>query len=73
MTKPRTVRVKRLTPKLRRARCDWVEDIDSNWETECGELYTIIEGDPEENRMAYCCYCGGLLKWADAARRLVRK
>lgn len=43
--------------------CTWSQkshdDIDcSCWHTDCGEEYCLIEGDPKENKMAFCCYCG---------------
>ena len=43
--------------------CKWfyMEDEDY-WETQCGEEYSIIEGNPKENRMKYCPFCGKKLK-----------
>jgi hypothetical protein len=38
--------------------CNWTEDEDGNWWTECGEGFTFSDGTPIENRMRYCCYCG---------------
>lgn len=42
--------------------CEWqeVEDI-SSWETTCGNLFTINEGTPSDNKMRFCCFCGGLI------------
>ena len=42
--------------------CEWTEDFDGNWEVECGGMFSINEGSPSENKMAFCCYCGKLLK-----------
>ena len=28
------------------------------WTTSCGHLFTLNEGGPVENMMAFCCYCG---------------
>jgi hypothetical protein len=38
--------------------CVWTEDSEGNWMTGCKELYVIITGTPEENRMRFCVYCG---------------
>lgn len=43
------------------ATCRWTEDDDGNWETECGNLYTFIDGGPGENGQKYCGYCGNKL------------
>lgn len=37
--------------------CLWVET-DEMWETQCGGAFSIIDGTPRENNMAFCCYCG---------------
>lgn len=42
--------------------CAWTYDDDSeSYDTQCGQLFTIIEGTPDENHMAFCAYCGGHL------------
>lgn len=40
--------------------CTWKDiQYDSDtWETDCGELWCLYEGTPEENRMKFCPYCG---------------
>jgi len=38
--------------------CDWVEEYDGPWHTECGESFSLDEGTPKDNGMKYCCYCG---------------
>ena len=39
--------------------CTWTEESDSEyWATDCGELFEILDGTPEENRFAYCPFCG---------------
>lgn len=38
--------------------CNWTEDWEGNWNTECGEMFVFIDGGPEENRIRFCCYCG---------------
>ncbi len=37
--------------------CAWVEE-DGDWDTDCGHVFMINEGTPEENEMKFCCYCG---------------
>lgn len=49
--------------------CEWEEDDDDgNYETACGNRFCIIEGSPTNNRMRYCCYCGGRLAVAAPAQ-----
>ena len=38
--------------------CQWEDDINGVWETECGNEFELIEGTPVGNNMKYCCYCG---------------
>lgn len=46
--------------------CHWHLDGDADsseaWDTECGDRFILNEGTPADNKMAYCCYCGGKLK-----------
>ena len=37
--------------------CQWSEDEDGNWDTECGNK-EILDGGPEEHHHKYCPYCG---------------
>ena len=40
--------------------CMWREDEDGTWDTNCGEVFVFItDGGPSENKMRFCCYCGG--------------
>ena len=41
--------------------CDWTEDMDGNWETQCGGMFIVEAGSPADNDMKFCCYCGGKL------------
>jgi hypothetical protein len=41
--------------------CEWAEDEDGYWATECGHLFELVDGGPKDNGMAYCCYCGKTL------------
>ncbi len=40
--------------------CLWsrADDDTDVWETRCGHAFTIIDGTPTDNQMAFCCYCG---------------
>jgi len=41
--------------------CTWQQDGDSDsgvYGTSCGRYFNIEDGTPEDNRMAWCCYCG---------------
>ena len=46
--------------------CEWSQDNDGNWTTECGGMFVINEGTPKDNDMRFCCYCGKPLKTANA-------
>ena len=42
--------------------CKWVDfdgDWSGNFETECGSAFTLITGDPIDNHIVFCPYCGG--------------
>lgn len=41
--------------------CIWEQDEEGNWQTDCDEMFVIIDGTPEENQMKYCAYCGRLI------------
>jgi len=41
-----------------RVKCDWKEDCDGNWETECNSIFVFIDGGPKMNGMNWCPYCG---------------
>lgn len=46
--------------------CEWTPDDNGIYETGCGHSYEITAGTPAENRMRFCCYCGGALVGAAA-------
>ncbi len=40
-------------------KCKWkYDDIHDFWETNCGKSFTLIEGDPKDNGVNFCPYCG---------------
>jgi hypothetical protein len=41
--------------------CTWTLDDDGSgtWASSCGELWSFIDGGPDENRVTYCHNCGG--------------
>lgn len=41
--------------------CNWTQDWEGNWETECGNVAVVGDGAPHENDMRFCWYCGGRL------------
>lgn len=46
--------------------CEWVQDDEGldMWIAACGSnrYFTLDEGTPAENRMTFCCWCGGPLR-----------
>ena len=36
----------------------WSADGEGNFDTTCGGLFILLDGDPSDNRMGFCCYCG---------------
>ena len=43
-------------------KCAWTcDEYEDAWDTGCGNLFSFIDGSPEENKFEYCCYCGGNL------------
>lgn len=46
--------------------CLWTQDETGVWETECGGMFEVMEGKPNENAMLFCTYFGHPLKESDA-------
>ncbi len=51
--------------------CIWQQDGEGSdlWQTSCHQAFTINDGDPSDNSMAYCCFCGRRLEeslWPEA-------
>jgi hypothetical protein len=40
--------------------CHW-RLAEEMWETECGKGFVFIDGDPDQNGLLFCPYCGGQL------------
>ena len=59
-------------PALEVTECQWsLEDDDSGtWRSSCGELWSFIDGGPNENRVTYCHHCGGKVSNAAAGAAL---
>ena len=38
--------------------CEWTEDEDGIWETDCGNMHVFLDSGPDENGYIYCPYCG---------------
>ena len=43
-------------------KCDWHEDGDGVWNTDCGNHFELLTGTPAMNKMIYCPYCGKLIE-----------
>lgn len=41
------------------ADCDWDEDEDAVYDTNCGHRFVFIDGNFAENGFIFCPYCGG--------------
>jgi len=45
-----------------RETCEWKQQDDwdnsANWDTSCGNIFVLMEGNPTDNSMKFCCYCG---------------
>ncbi len=51
-----------LSPEAPVIQCLWTQVEDGgDWDTSCGDLFTLLEGTPKDNDMKYCAYCGGVL------------
>ena len=50
--------------------CVWRDDGEGNWETDCGKIFVFvfIDGNPIDNGMRYCCYCGRRLITSQPAK-----
>jgi len=40
------------------SRCEWREDDDGNWWTECDRAFTFYVSGPHGNGFEFCPYCG---------------
>ena len=45
--------------------CNWWEE-DGAWTTGCARRFVLEAGTPSDNSMAYCCYCGSVIKEVEA-------
>lgn len=43
--------------------CIWNEIEDGYYETGCGDSFYLEQGNPDENRMKFCCFCGDKLEY----------
>ncbi len=44
--------------------CTWAEDedADGSWFASCGGSWVFNDGNPDDNDMKFCCFCGLPLK-----------
>jgi hypothetical protein len=46
--------------------CVWIQVDEGIFETDCGKVCDfLMEGDPVDNEMNHCCYCGLPLKMGE--------
>jgi len=47
-----------------RAACHWLQDGEDGdmWATSCHKYFTLNDGTPTENKMSFCCFCGGRIE-----------
>lgn len=50
------MKVKRDKQKI--ASCNWQEDDEGIYETECGEMFEFTASGPDANGFVFCPYCG---------------
>jgi hypothetical protein len=43
---------------MEKEHCTWTENDEGCWDTECDEMFILIDSTPEANNMNFCCYCG---------------
>lgn len=43
------------------SQCEWKQDDDGIWHTQCGRSFEFIDDGPTENKFRFCCYCGAEL------------
>jgi len=43
--------------------CDWQQEEDGQWETDCRKIFEFTVGGPSDNGFKFCPYCGKLLTW----------
>lgn len=43
--------------------CEWMQDEDGNWRTNCGEIFVVCNCESlENNNIIYCHNCGGVIE-----------
>jgi len=47
---------------LEKRSCQWTEDDDGVWDTECGNAFVFTDGGPSDNNLLFCPYCGAALR-----------
>lgn len=44
-----------------RETCEWVQDLDGVWNTDCLHAFEVTTGTPVENEFKYCPFCGKVI------------
>ena len=47
--------------------CEWLDDEDCVYQTECGRAWQFVDGSVAENGVKFCPFCGGRVVEAEAA------
>ena len=43
--------------------CEWCQDEDGNWHTNCGDIFVLCNCESlENNNIVYCFKCGGVIE-----------
>ena len=48
--------------------CQWKEDADGIWQTDCGNAFEFTADGPTENEFRFCPYCGGKISIHEEAQ-----
>ena len=43
---------------MSKTNCEWIDDEDGIWQTECGNAFCFEVDGPDENKFSFCPYCG---------------
>jgi len=47
-----------MTPKPNQPECDWEQNEEGWWDTDCNNAFEFAHGNPSYNEFKFCPYCG---------------
>lgn len=47
--------------------CGWRDDGENNFETQCGNVFSLFDGTPGENNFNYCAGCAFKIKLVEVS------